>query len=232
MIRIVYVISSLNVGGAEVQLLRTVEKLDRDRFQPLICSLQGTGPLAEMFEKLDVPVYSLNRHSKLDFRQPFRLLQLVRKCRPHIVHTHMLYASFLARPLAVIFPEIKLVCHDHGLGTWKSPVLCALDRWTSGPIDLRISVSDCSRQIRLQRERLNPDRLTVVYNGVDAAVYDPSHFSPVTWSGKGIFKLISVGTLKPVKGIRYLVHALSILVNRDIDIHLDVIGDGPERQEL
>jgi glycosyltransferase involved in cell wall biosynthesis len=44
-------------------------------------------------------------------------------------------------------------------------------------------------------------------------------------------KILFVGSLKPVKGLPHLFHALSKLGRERIDWHLDIVGEGPAREE-
>jgi len=45
-------------------------------------------------------------------------------------------------------------------------------------------------------------------------------------------KLISVGRLDPVKGHQYLIKVLKILVDKDKDVSLSIVGEGAERSNL
>src|SRR5260370_8727882 len=48
--RITYLIGSLEIGGAETQLLRLINGLDRNRFQPSLICLFGYGPLKSQLD--------------------------------------------------------------------------------------------------------------------------------------------------------------------------------------
>jgi glycosyltransferase involved in cell wall biosynthesis len=47
-----------------------------------------------------------------------------------------------------------------------------------------------------------------------------------------LLKIISVGSLKPIKGQKYLVEACKILKERGISFHCQIIGDGPEYPDI
>ncbi len=48
-LRVMFVITSMPVGGAETLLVELIRRLDRSRFLPELCCLKDLGPLGEMF---------------------------------------------------------------------------------------------------------------------------------------------------------------------------------------
>lgn len=69
------------------------------------------------------------------------------------------------------------------------------------------------------------DKLHIVHCGVDAARYDcPARHAPA--------HLLFVGRLAAVKGVPVLFEALRGLLPAHPDLHLTLVGDGPERDDL
>lgn len=71
-------------------------------------------------------------------------------------------------------------------------------------------------------------RFRIIPNVVDGALFFPGgkkerHVRPQ--------RILFVGSLKPVKGLAFLLHALARLRRRLDEWHLDVVGDGPARRE-
>jgi glycosyltransferase involved in cell wall biosynthesis len=99
MIRVVHVITGLQPGGAEHQLVNLVTHLDRSRIDPVVVSLTGRGPLAEPLEAAGVPVRALRVAT--DPVAPARLVRLVRRERPDLVET-WLYKADLIGGLATL----------------------------------------------------------------------------------------------------------------------------------
>lgn len=90
-----------------------------------------------------------------------------------------------------------------------------------------IAVSDFSRD---DLRRRCPDRADVihrVYNGLDPADFPASHPR-----ASGPLRLVSVGRLIEFKGFHHLIEAVGRLRDREIDVTLDIIGDGPWRDRL
>src|SRR4051812_15350784 len=64
-VRVMYVISDLSVGGAEMMLYKLLAGTDRSRFEPVVVSLMQGGTLRARVEALGVKVYTLGVRPKL-----------------------------------------------------------------------------------------------------------------------------------------------------------------------
>ena len=71
-------------------------------------------------------------------------------------------------------------------------------------------------------------RIHVIHCGVDPAEFAP----PATRRGATPFHIISVASLEPVKGHRFLVDACRMLEDRGLDFRCDLVGDGPLRARI
>ena len=96
------------LGGAEISLLGLLEHLDRQRFRPLLATVDG--PLAEAAERLGVPVARLPlarlRRSPMApwrwLRGSLALAALARRERVALVHANVLRAAAYAAPAALL----------------------------------------------------------------------------------------------------------------------------------
>ena len=117
MIVVAHVITKLELGGAQLNTLHTVEHLDPTRFDALLLSgpggvlksrLSGTGRFFE--------VPALGREVRLgrDIQALLQLLRFFRRLRPQIVHTHSSKAGILGRAAARL-ARVPVVVHTiHG----------------------------------------------------------------------------------------------------------------------
>jgi len=58
-VTILYVITELNVGGAEKALYELVRRLDRERYRPEVACLSGSGAVGDWLAAQGVPVHFL-----------------------------------------------------------------------------------------------------------------------------------------------------------------------------
>ena len=85
-LRVMFVITSMPVGGAETALVELVRRLDRERFQPELCCLKHFGPLGEILAREIPAVTGLLAH-KYDFAVLGRLTRLLKRRRIDAVVT-------------------------------------------------------------------------------------------------------------------------------------------------
>lgn len=94
--KILFIITGLSVGGAEMMLLKLLQQLERDVFSPVVISLTSCGEIGRKLLTMGIPVLSLDM--KLGFKVFFKLYHLkclVKSINPDIVHTWMYHADLI-----------------------------------------------------------------------------------------------------------------------------------------
>ncbi|HGM7715690.1 TPA: glycosyltransferase [Serratia marcescens] len=104
--RIDYVITGLEIGGAEYQVVTLLEQLAKRGHQVRLISL--TPPSSAIFvDRLSaagIPLHGLGMRSGKDLPLAlFRLRRELRRSRPDVVHSHMVHANLLARLVRLFF---------------------------------------------------------------------------------------------------------------------------------
>jgi glycosyltransferase involved in cell wall biosynthesis len=176
MIRVVHVITGLEPGGAEHQLVNVVTRLDRSRFEPVVISLTGRGPLAEPLEAAGVPVHDLRVTDPIGFA---RLARLLRKQRPDLVETWLYKADLIGSLATTAVTRAPLLWSIHQTELQPEPglrsnVLAAkvgarLSRWLPTLI-LCVSPEAADAHAAMGYRR---DKLRVVPNGFDVDRFHP-----------------------------------------------------------
>ena len=95
-IRIAFCIDSFDIGGTELNAVRTVEALDPERFELRVAHLQADGPLRVRYERLGVRMvhYPIpNLYSPKTLRQGISFARFLRDWGADITHTHDLYSN-------------------------------------------------------------------------------------------------------------------------------------------
>ncbi len=72
-------------------------------------------------------------------------------------------------------------------------------------------------------------KIHVLHCGIDPEKYE---FSKSERNSQEPFQIVSIGSLQPYKGQRYLVEACKLLKNRGINFHCTIIGGGELKEEL
>lgn len=232
MTTVLYLITDLNVGGAERVLLEVVRRLDRRRFQPAVCSLAPPGAMAREFGELGVPVYGLGMAG---FRHLFRagmLFALLRRQRFDIVHTHLFHANVLGRVVARLagVPVVVSTTHVAEPRCWH----LLLERWTASLVDRVVAVSEGVRRYMVERAHIPAGKIVVMRNGVDPGRFRLRRggFRRREGIASDCLLVTTVGRLHAQKGLGCLLQAARSLTLPHPEVRFLVVGEGPERRQL
>jgi glycosyltransferase involved in cell wall biosynthesis len=98
--------------------------------------------------------------------------------------------------------------------------------------DLVIFISNKNKNDILKRTTIpGNEKIKIVYNGITPRLRELSKDEGIKFS-KGEKIIGYVGLLYPGKGLKYLMEAFCKLSNKDPNLRLVIVGDGPEKQNL
>jgi len=104
--KILYIISGLPIGGAEMMLYKLLSVIDRDIFEPVVISLTDYGSLGNNIKNLNIPVYKMEMNA--GFPNPFkvwRFIKLVRKINPELIQGWMYHGNLAALLAKWVLPK-------------------------------------------------------------------------------------------------------------------------------
>jgi glycosyltransferase involved in cell wall biosynthesis len=211
---------------------------DRDRFPVMIGSVAPPGALQAAMDELGVPTFSLETRSRYQYLTAIsRLKSIIKNEQVSLVHAHCFDPTFIgwraARGAGVRFVFTRHHSdHNIRLGKkWHTRIdaLCARHA------DRVMPVSEATRQIMIEIERVPESKLTVVYNGMEAMrapVPETVQRLRAELSLGDQPVLLMIGRLHEEKGHRHLFAALAEL-NRDrAPLTALLAGDGPHRARI
>jgi glycosyltransferase involved in cell wall biosynthesis len=116
-IKVVHIITKLELGGAQINTVYTYQNLDEKQFETYLLSGPG-GILTDKVEKKDrfFIVKDLVRQINpiKDLKALFQLRKLLKKIKPGIIHTHSSKAGILGRTAAFLL-RVPIIIHSvHG----------------------------------------------------------------------------------------------------------------------
>ena len=230
MTRILYVITELDVGGAENALYQLATRLNRDAFEPEVACLQGEGPLAARLHQRGIPIHLLCARGKHDLRALWRLRRLVRGA--DIVHSFLFHANMAAR-FAAIAAGATAVVASARVAERQRPGRRRLECWTRRLVDVEVCVSAGVRDF-FRAGGFPPEKLVVIPNGVDAAQFagrSPA-FKERIGLGPATPLVATIGRLHEQKGTSYFLRAASSIRRSRPDCQFLVVGRGPLEEPL
>lgn len=165
--RILFLSTSMGMGGADQQLLSAAQVLRIRGHQVLIVSLTPLGPMGLEARSVGLHTESLEmRRAVPDPRGLVRLVRLVRAWRPDVVHSHMVHANLMARALRLLVPVPVLVSTIHNIYE-GGPLWMAAYRMTNGLVDHMTIISQAAADRFITEGIVPRELLTVVPNGID-----------------------------------------------------------------
>lgn len=250
-IKVVHVITKLDVGGAQETALGILSRIDRSIFDPiLVCGAETgwTGSLHAEARKLGVEVRVLpslvRRLSPLkDLFAVVALVRFLRREHPEIVHTHSSKAGVIGRTAAHIVRS-RLVLHTvHG---WSfRPSTPSLFRWLAVVVERRMArwtdsivvVAKQDRSVGLRYAIGTSEQYCLIRSGVDVqAISTRRGERAVARRDLGLAEGAPVvGTVMRFaapKDPSTFVRAAAELVKRIPNIRFVVVGDGPDRPSV
>ncbi len=168
-IRLLRAITWLPPGGIERKLVEVLPRLDRDRFEVSLVCLREPGPLAPALQAAGIEVHCVPFRRRWDLAALRRLTRWMRAKRIQIVHSHM-YRANVPTTVAARWAGLRHVwAQVHNVATWETPRQAAVDRFLCRWREGMLAVSEEVRRDVIQRLRLRPEKVRLLYNGVDVA---------------------------------------------------------------
>lgn len=177
--KILFVITGLKTGGAELMLLKVLSQMARESFLPEVVSLTDIGTVGPKIRGLGIPVHSIGMRLP-DPLSIFRFIRLVRRLQPDLLQGWMYHGNLAAQFISLFLPAHIPVLWNirHSIYNLKSE-----KRLTA--LIIRISALISKRPLRIiynsevsasQHEALGfaPNKMTLIPNGFNTKIFSPS----------------------------------------------------------
>ena len=230
--RIVHVVQGLGIGGQERLVVQLARALAARGCEPAIVSLSPGGALR--VEAEGVPVLDATRDDRADAALVARLVMLLRRLRPDVVHTHNPAPMLHAMPAAIALGVRRRVHTKHGANRYGRRGLWAA-RAVVRALHAVVAVSPETADVARTKERVPARRLYVVPNGIPLASFHPDADARARVRAElGIptdaVVVGSVGRLAEEKDYPLLVRAMAPMLGERV--RLVIVGEGSARADV
>lgn len=256
--RVLRVITRMNIGGPALHVGVLTTGLSAARFETLLALGRSSAVEGDVVDQVLTPQVRMMRlrwmqralHPLKDVVTWWQLARLIRRFRPHIVHTHMAKAGALGRSAAWCVsrfmkpadrPVVMHTFHGHVLDGYFSRsaerVFTAIERWLARRTHQLIAVSDAVKDDLVARGIATATRIRVIPLGLPLELLERANGPRYVWRSAGDHATLLVvwaGRLVPIKRAELLLEGLRLLRQRapQLNVRSIVAGDGELRGRI
>lgn len=241
-VKIVYIITDLSTGGAQIMLYKLLSRMSRERFAPVVVSMMDRGTMGDRIEALGVPVYAINMKPGTPALSAMqRLIRTVRQLNPDLIQGWMYHAN-LAAQVASSFCDRKvpvvwcIQCSIYSLALEKK-LTAAIIRLCAYLSKFAAHVVHVSNISKIQHEALGycRENSSVIPNGVDTLLFTPSVEAKATLCSElGLpehsFFIGLMARYHPMKDQANFLKAAALLLKEHPDVHFILAGQGVDQE--
>lgn len=236
--KVVNIISDLNIGGAGKCLINFCRNYDTKKFDIVVVVPEGSELISEL-KSTPVKIIQIDglKNKSLDFKAFFKLIKILRAEKPDVVHTH---ASSIARLAARFVKGTKIVYTRHSVFPVSEKIKHGIGRWlykTSNELltDRIIAVAEAAKE-NLTDGGIDESIIDVILNGVEKIPETTEEERSKLKNKYGIKadeKVIGIlARLEEVKGHEYFIDSAKIILDAGIKAKFLILGTGSEEEKL
>jgi glycosyltransferase involved in cell wall biosynthesis len=243
-VQIVFIITGLSTGGAEMMLYKFLSRIDRDRFCPTVISLIDGGVFALRLKAFDIPIYSLGMQAgRPSISALKRLTALLNQIQPDLIQGWM-YHSNLAAQLGNFLAKRKvpvLWSIHHSIESLRAEKITL-----AATIKLTAALSSKIEKVIFSSEKGQAQHLGLGYCSNNAITigdnFDLSKYKPASQSQPNLRQSLNLGETSiligsiaryhPMKDHANFLNAAAKIVPKHLDVHFILIGPGVDNQNL
>ena len=224
-------------GGGPEHIYQLLKRLNRNEWEVIICT-SNDGSYWDKFNSLKVLTYNLPLR-QLSLFIAFKLLAILRKEKPDLIHTHGrgpgLYGRIIGKVLNIPVVHTFHGFHYEDLSPLTRWLHLATETFLTLLTDQHIFVSTGEKNRARVVKFLDEENSRIIHNGVDHEyIHDLSAIRKTVfksigcedWENNKILGTIS--RLSPEKGVLNLLSAFASTVKRIPDLRLIIVGGFPE----
>ncbi|NLO91010.1 MAG: glycosyltransferase [Elusimicrobia bacterium] len=235
--RILYVITSSGVGGAEKTLFNLLSRLNRDKYDIAgVVTLKPRGEYAGKIAALGIPIHSLNMGYLPSPGDAARLRRIIKESGAETVHAFLYRAIQFCRHIK---PNsgFRLVSSPRVNYRTRALPLLWLDRALKHRDDLTLCESAASAEFLISGLGYDSGKVRVVKNGIDTELWAFSEKERAAVRAQfglneGRLLIFSNGRLDRQKGFEHLLRAFPAVAEKHPNALLAIAGRGPLEHKL
>ncbi len=233
---IALMLPNLAAGGAERVFVNLLKEFDRSRFYLHMIVVDPTGPYLKIVPE-DIAFHGLG-YKKVSRATP-EIVNTIKKIKPDIILStidHLNLALLLVKPFLpdktlLFLRECNLTSSNLSKG-FKNCIFRILKKRLLNFADRIICPANAIKNDLQINFGIRPEKMITIYNPVQVEEIRSNLQPHNPDRHNSDYKIVSAGTLEHRKGFDLLINAMSETVKKNNKIHLTLLGDGPEKENL
>lgn len=224
MIKIVFTIGTLLIGGAEKFLVNLISKLDRNQYDIYVIVLDKKNNtfLEKELEDNKVKVFYLNKKEGFSLKTFYRVHKILKKIKPNIIHGNiggMIYSL----PYVFLNKNIKVIHTTHTLASieYGKVKRFLLKYFYKKKKILPVVISKINKEDFLKTYKISKSLVYLIPNGIDLSKFKNEHIF-----SSNIIRLGHIGRFEEVKNHQVIFEVYENLRKKGYNVSLVLIGDG------
>ena len=237
-IKIIQLVHSMGMAGAEKVVYSIIKNLDKTKFSFYVYCLDFIGELGKRLLEEGVEVVTLDRMPGVDFNLTKKLARVLKENNIDIVHAHQYTPYFYGATAAMFNRKCKVIFTEHGR---HQPDYIHIKRviynqFLNLGTNSITGVSRFSKDSLVKYEKLPANKIKVIYNGVSINKNNiPTIDKQAKMQELGLKDsetiIAMIGRFSLIKNHKMLLKAFQRVLKEMPDVKLVLIGEGPTKQE-
>ena len=232
-IKVLLFSSTAALGGFEKIVYYLAKHIDASRFEVSICVFYGEGIIGQRLLEEGKKVIFLEHGNKGILKKIIKVFNLIRKERYDILYLAGYKVNIIGRIIGKIF-SCRIITAQRSTDEHRSKIQNMIDNITTGLSDLYISNTVAARNMLITKKHINPEKITVIYNGIDLNAYSDISADRIKIGALNTNNMVIgvIANLIPYKGHEYFFRSV-VEINKEVDnVSILLVGDGVHRNYL
>jgi glycosyltransferase involved in cell wall biosynthesis len=234
-LRVLTLLDTVRPGGAERLAVTVATQLDRDRFDPVVCTSRRDtwSPLHDVLDSAGVPLVTLDRAHRAALWSWRALAAILRRRRIDVLHSHMFGSNAWGTMFGRLVGVPVVVAHEHSWSFERNMLRYTIDREViARRADVLVAVSREDRTRMIQVEGIPSSKVRVIPNAIMPLPPPGIDLRAELGVSASVPIIGTLTVLRPEKALDILVEATALLTPQFPDLLVLIAGAGPEEERL
>ena len=229
---ILHTIDTTGPGGAETVFIDLATRLPKDKYRPVVV-IRGKGWVYDELCSRGIKPILLDARGSFNWQYLLGLRKIIKSEKVDLIQSHLLGSNVYCA-LAGLLTRKPVVTTFHGsVDVSKTERFIALKFGliNKGASSI-VAVSENLGDEIIRRTPLNLNKMAIIYNGIDSAVFERKKFDDFrrqfSW-GEDDLIIGSLGNIRPAKAYDVLLRAAAMLDNQKQVCRFVIAGQGESK---